>query len=269
MTIDEYDINILPKDFGELRQMLSSLSGVPAMAITTYEHVARIKEAVSAYEKAKNPRPTECCTAEQSRLRIIQGEQVLICDVCGFARYPSLAEVEIINVAYEQAKNMGDDSIRKDECLGLASNPQVKCNGLAPASPANTEANYWKTRYKLLNGKTCNASTALVKKLVDVLQKIKISNDGDYIIIDEALTEAQAWLERQEGKTSAGIDILEFMQEEFVSAYKQVYFKDPQGSHRAAIETVYKAILPFLHKPELALQLVNEHETQSGLEERK
>lgn len=46
-------------------------------------------------------------------------------------------------------------------------------------------------------------------------------------------------------------DILELMQEEFVDAYKRVYFKDPQGSHKTAIEAVYKAISPFLHKPEL------------------
>lgn len=51
--MSDYDINVLPKDFGELRELLSSLSGIPAMAITTYEHVARIKTATRAYESAK------------------------------------------------------------------------------------------------------------------------------------------------------------------------------------------------------------------------
>jgi hypothetical protein len=45
-------------------------------------------------------------------------------------------------------------------------------------------------------------------------------------------------------------DILCLMQDTFVAAYKQVYFKNPQGSHTVAIDAVFDAIRPFLRSSE-------------------
>lgn len=90
---------------------------------------------------------------------------------------------------YEQAKNMGDASTRKDEGI------QGNCASENTSSAANT---------------------ALVKKLVEALKSRKhidahinvahaLINQGIDISI-QALTEAQAWLERQEGKASELVD---------------------------------------------------------------